>query len=49
MEDNAVNQTIISSLIKQLGIYIKQAKKGEEAFGIVTSQHDDFDNYFNGL
>ncbi len=42
-EDNAVNQLIITSLIKQLGIDVKLAKNGEEAFGIITTQHDDFD------
>jgi hypothetical protein len=42
-EDNAVNQLIISSLIKQLGIDVQLAKNGEEAFGIISQQHDDFD------
>ncbi|TQC97831.1 response regulator [Moraxellaceae bacterium AER2_44_116] len=42
-EDNAVNQLIISSLIRQLGIEVQLAKNGEEAFGIISKHHDDFD------
>ncbi|MBP8020480.1 MAG: response regulator, partial [Agitococcus sp.] len=42
-EDNAVNQLIISSLIRQLGIEVQLAKNGEEAFAIISKQHDDFD------
>ena len=42
-EDNAVNQLIISSLVRQLGIEVQLAKNGEEAFAIISKQHDDFD------
>jgi signal transduction histidine kinase/ActR/RegA family two-component response regulator len=42
-EDNAVNQLIISALIKQLGIDIQIAHNGEEAFTIISQQHAQFD------
>ncbi len=42
-EDNAVNQLIIISLIKQLGIEAKLAKNGEEAFTMISQNHNDFD------
>lgn len=42
-EDNAVNQLIISALIKQLGIEPTIAHNGEETFKIITEQHQNFD------
>ncbi|PTQ87987.1 hybrid sensor histidine kinase/response regulator [Agitococcus lubricus] len=42
-EDNAVNQLVLSSLIKQLGIDPILAHNGEEAFALISKQHDAFD------
>jgi len=42
-EDNSVNQLIISSLLKQIGIDVEIAHNGEEAFSLVSKQTVPFD------
>lgn len=42
-EDNKVNQLILSSLIKQIGIEVQIANNGEEAFNLISHASPPFD------